>query len=89
MLDAVAGGHQVELPGTDRLLAAEGVAMQQLAVQQPGHGRQPDVRMRADAGLAGGVHVRRTEVIGEAPGTDGAASAGRQRAADALSLIHI
>ena len=47
--DAVAGGHEVELAGSDRLLGAQAVAVPQLTLEQPGDGLQPDVGMRSDA----------------------------------------
>ena len=47
--DAVAGGHEVELAGRDDLLGAERVAVQRLALEQPGDGLQADVGVRRDA----------------------------------------
>ena len=44
--DAAAGGHPVQLARPDDLLEAEAVAVHDLALDQPGEGRQADVRMR-------------------------------------------
>jgi hypothetical protein len=73
--DAVAGRHQVELAGPDELLGAEAVAVQHLARQQPGDGLEAGVGVGADlqAGRPGDRHG--AEVVGEAPGPDGAALA--------------
>src|SRR5688572_9803289 len=46
MRDAAASGHPVDLERPDRLLEPEAVAMHDLALEQVGHGRQADVRMR-------------------------------------------
>jgi hypothetical protein len=46
MHDAAPGSHPVDFAGADRLHTAEAVAVQDLAVEQVGHGREADVRMR-------------------------------------------
>ena len=46
MHDAAAGGHPVDLAGPDRHGGAEAVAVHDLAVEQVGHGGEPDMRMR-------------------------------------------
>src|SRR6476469_6038163 len=65
--DPAARGHQVELAWANGLLGADAVAMEELAGDEPRHGLQADVGMRADvrSGVLG--HCRRTHVIGEAP----------------------
>ena len=69
--DAVPGGHQVELPGPDDLLAAEAVAVQDLAGDQPGDRVQAGVRVRADIQTLGLGDQLRPHVVGEAPGPHG------------------
>jgi heat-inducible transcriptional repressor len=81
--DPVPGGHQVQLSGRDDLLGAQAVAVQHLAVDQPGHRLQPGVRVGAD-GQAGPLgHVGRPHVVGEAPRADGAAATPGQCPPDA------
>src|SRR5687767_11605342 len=46
MRDGPARGHDIELAGDDQTLESEAVAMKDLAIEKPGHGLQPDVRMR-------------------------------------------
>src|SRR5690606_33048339 len=79
-------GHQIELAGTDHLQAAETVAMQDLALRQPGDGLQTDVRMRADAQSARAGERGRADVIEKTPGADRAALPGRQRAMNLHAL---
>ena len=43
----VAGGHEVQLAGPDELLGAQAVEMQELAGQEPRHGLEAHVGMRA------------------------------------------
>src|SRR5690606_17479408 len=67
--------------GDDELLAAEAVAMEQLAVDEPGDGLETDVRVGADVHPRD-IHRRRAEVVGEAPGPDGAAGTPGEEADD-------
>ena len=53
--DAVAGGHEVELAGPDRLLAAQAVPVQQRALHQPRDGVQAGVGVGSDGHPAGGA----------------------------------
>ena len=46
--DAAARGHPVDRAGLDRLHGAEAVAVHDLALEQIGNRREPDVRMRPD-----------------------------------------
>src|SRR6185369_5068443 len=65
--DARARRHPVDLAGADRLLVAEAVAMDDFAVEEIGHGRKPDVRMRAhvDRARNAGREIDRSDVIEE------------------------
>jgi hypothetical protein len=71
----MAGGHQVQLAGPDRLFGTEAVAMEQFAFDQPGDGLQPDVWMRSDVDAVLLVDRRRAHVIDEAPRPDAAPTA--------------
>ena len=73
-----AGRHQVELAGTDGLLGAEAVEVEQLPGQQPGHGLETHVRVGSDTDLDALVRSDGTHVVGEAPGADGASGPLRQ-----------
>jgi hypothetical protein len=66
--DPVAGGHQVQLPGPDDLLGPEAVPVQHRPVQQPRHGLQPDVGVRADVEAPLAADVARAHHVDEAPG---------------------
>ena len=50
MHDAASGGHPVHVAGMDLLAEAQAVAMQDLAIEEIGDGRERDVRVRADPG---------------------------------------
>src|SRR4051812_17393006 len=78
--DALSGCHEVELPRADRLLGADRVAVQQLTGDEPRHGVQADVRMRADLDSAELVHSNRPHVVGEAPGANRPAATARENA---------
>jgi hypothetical protein len=78
-----AAGHQVQLPGLDDLLGAEAVAVQHLAVGQPGDGLQPDVRVRPDVEPAVLGDVSRDDVVGVTPGAHRAAAFAGERTPDA------
>ena len=78
----MAGGHQVELPGPDQLLRPEAVAVEDLTVEQPGDGLQPDVGMRSDVDPVLLGHERRPHVIHEAPRPDASPRPSRERAAN-------
>ena len=55
----VTGRHEVELARTDRLLGAEAVAVEDLPGDEPRHGLQPGVGVRADVDAALLRHGRR------------------------------
>jgi hypothetical protein len=65
MHHAAAGGHPVHCTGLDALARAGGVVVQQRAVEQVGHGRQADVRVRPHVMLVGRLHLQRAEVVEE------------------------
>ena len=79
--DAAAGGHEVELARRDDLLGAERVAVERLAFEQPGDGLQADVGVRCDVETVPLVDGGGPHVVEEAPGSDGAATAARERPA--------
>ena len=63
-------GHHVDAAGSEQRFVTEAVVMNELAVEEPRHGLQPHVRMRAN------IHGRwirerqRTETVEKAPGTN-------------------
>lgn len=68
--------------GRLKTAAAERVAVQRLALEQPGHGLQSDVRVRTDVEPVLLRDRRRAQMIHEAPRTDGPPCAERQGPAD-------
>src|SRR5262249_7098211 len=62
---AAAGSHPVDLPGSDRLVRAEAVAVHDLAVEEVGHRRERDVRMRTHVDAGAGREVDRPHVVEE------------------------
>ncbi len=79
--DAAARRHQVHLAGHDRERIALAVAVHDLAVEQVGHGRQPDVRVRAHVDAVSGDELHRAHLVEEDERPDHLALAVRQRAA--------
>ncbi len=65
MNDAFAGRHPVDLAGPDTLRVAETVAVENFAREQIGHGRQPDMRMRANIQSAAGGESHWTHLVEE------------------------
>src|SRR5258705_6859431 len=65
MDDAPARGHQIDRPGLDHLVRADAVAMLDRAVEQIGHGREIDMRVRADVHALAGWQPRRPELVDE------------------------
>ena len=82
MHDAAAGGHPVDLAGADRHVAAEAVAVDDLAVEQKRDGGEADMRMRPHVDAVARAEFGRPEVIEEDEGADHAPLDVRQRAAD-------
>ena len=72
--DAPAGGHEVELTGPHDHVRADAVPVVDLALDRPGDGLQPRVRVGEHAHL----HVLRAELVEEAPRADRRKSALRQ-----------
>jgi len=78
--DAAAGDHPVERAGPDRLLGAQAVAVQDLALEGPGDGRQADVRVRPHVHALPRPEVDRPEMVEEHEGADHPALGRRQQA---------
>ena len=70
MGDAPPGGHPVDVAGADRLGAAEAVAVQDLALEQVGHGGQADVRVRAHVQPPPGQELAGSHLVEEDEGAD-------------------
>ena len=80
MRDAASGGHQVHGPGLDLQRVALAVAVHDAAVEQVGHGREPDMRMRAHVDALPGDELHWPHLVEEAERADLLAAAVRQRA---------
>ncbi len=76
--DAPSGRHEVDLARTDDGDGAEGVAVLDLAGEQPRDGREAAVRVRRDVHPAADRDVVGPVVVGEAPRPDERALLGRQ-----------
>jgi hypothetical protein len=89
--DPVPGRHQRELPGAEPDVAAEGVAVVDLALEQPRHRLQPGVRMRRDLHAGPGGDVVGAVVVDERPRTHHPPSQGGQQPAHpgALAEQHL
>src|SRR5210317_2182184 len=61
--DSPPRGHQVDRTGADRQLVTQAVAMDDLAFEQVGNGRQADVRVRAHLQALTRWKLGRSEVI--------------------------
>jgi hypothetical protein len=70
MGDAAPRGHQIQLPRSDRLLVAEAVGVERLALKEPGDRVQPDMRMRPNGHGPVRRDVDRAEAVEEAPRAD-------------------
>src|SRR5690606_38745588 len=84
MRDSPPGRHPVHLARPDRLLAADAVAMHDLAVEEIGDRRKADVRMRPDVDLArnAGLEVHGPHMVEEDERTDHPAFRERQHSPD-------
>ncbi len=82
MDDAVTGDHQVDVAGRDHRRGAERIAVHDVAFEQVGHGRQVDVRMRADIDALARAEVGRPHMVEEDPRPDHAMLGERQDAAN-------
>ena len=78
MADPAAAGHQVELTRPDQGVVAGGVAVLDLAGEQPADRLQPGVGVRRDDHPAGLVDLVGAVVVGEAPRADQGALALRE-----------
>jgi len=74
--------HEVDLARADEVVDAAGVAVFDLAVEQPADGLQRRVRVRRHVHAAGRLHEVGPVVVGEAPGADEGALQLWERAAD-------
>ena len=82
MGDAAAGGHPVHVARPDLLQAADAVAMDDRAVGQVGHRREPDMRVRADVELLRDELLARPERVEEDERPDHLPFRRRQHAPD-------
>ena len=81
MGDAPARRHPVDVARPDRLQRAQAVAMQDLALEQVGHGGEPDMRMRTDVQASSQDELRRTHLVEEDERADHLLARRRQGAA--------
>src|SRR3954464_9164737 len=81
MDDAPPRRHPVALARADRRRGAQAVAMHDLAVEQIGDRRKPDVRMRPHVDPLAGMEFRRAEMVEENERPDHAPLGMRKRAA--------
>src|SRR5262245_4747027 len=82
MNDATSRRHPVDLAGADRLRGAEAVAMHDLAVEQEGQRRKPDMRVWPDIDALSVPQNGRSKVVEEDEGADHATLHVRERPAD-------
>jgi hypothetical protein len=80
MGDAAPRRHQVHLAGHDRERIALAVAVHDLAVEQIGHRRKPDMGMRTHIDAVSGDELHRAHLVEEDERSDHLALAVRQRA---------
>src|SRR5699024_11221245 len=80
--DPAAGGHQVDLAGSDHRVVVPGVVVGDVAREQPAHRLETGVRMRRHIHAPGGRDVVGAEVVDKAPGPDEGPLALRQRPLD-------
>jgi hypothetical protein len=70
MGDAAPGRHQVQLTGPGHALETQAVVVQDFALEQPGHGLQPDVRMWRHVHRLAGVERQRSVGVEKTPRPD-------------------
>lgn len=87
--DAMSSGHQIDLARADDLLVAQAVAVQDLALDQPGEGLQADVRVRADVHALAGLEPHGAGVIEEAPRVNHALLAIGERTAHEHAIAEV
>ena len=61
--DPPSGQHPVHVAGPDGLVGSQRVAVDHLALEQVGHRRQRDVRVRSNVDARPGRHVGRPHVV--------------------------
>jgi hypothetical protein len=81
MHDAAARRHEVQLARLDRESGAEAVAVHDLAVEEIGDGREPDVGMRSHVDTRADQELGRTHLIKEDERSDHLLARRGQRAA--------
>src|ERR1700680_5149375 len=89
MHDSATGDHPVDLARPYRLGGAEAVTVDDLAVEQVGHGRQSDVGMRTHIEAGAGAQHGRTHLVEEHKRTHHAPLAAGQRAAHTKAVAKI
>ena len=91
MRDRTTRGHQAQLTRTDHVVVAKAVLVMHLAVEEPAHRLQPEVRMRwhLHSRLVG--NVIGSVVVHEAPCADEPTTKIRQKPADdgTLAELHL
>src|SRR2546430_6678014 len=85
--NAAARSHPIDGAGLDRLYGADAVAMNDASLEEIGHGRQPDMRVRTDIVVPEGLELLGTEMIEEKERPHGLPFRGGKKAAD-LGLAH-
>jgi len=78
--NAVACRHQVHLTGAHHLFRAQAVAVQDFALDHPGEGLQPGVRVGPHMHALAGRKIHRPQVVQKTPGADHAPPPGGQDA---------
>jgi hypothetical protein len=89
MNNAAARRHPVHLARPDRERGAEAVAMHDLAIEQIGDGREPDMRMRPHVEPGAGAEFSRAEMIEEDERSDHSRARRRQRAAHREAVAEV
>jgi hypothetical protein len=80
--DAASGGHPVDVTRPNGLVRSEAVAVNALAVEQVGHRREADMRMRPHINALPRSEIRGRHVIKEDEQADQALRRRRQHASD-------
>ena len=77
--DTGAGCHHIDAARPQQRLIADAVVVEHLAVEEPGHRLQADMRMRCNVHRFAFGERQRSEAIEKAPGADHAPIFDRQR----------
>ena len=70
MADPAPGHHPVHVTRDDHLIGTDGIAVPEAALEQVGHGAQPDMGMRAHVDPVAGQQFRRAHLVEEDEGAD-------------------